>query len=524
MSARPPRPASSSGGTLRQVPPHEFLAWLDAHKREIASEWVERLSSSSSLYAERPLSELRYTVHGAFRAYREALASGRLHRIEQFIDYITRKRLKTSFPLCDVQHAFELFRAIVLRRLLEPANRHLLAGAVLPLNACLSYTINGFSDHFQRMHDHLVNNHARELERQVRERTAELADERLRYKALVEEISDGFFVIHKGRIRFANPAFCRMHGVSRDEAEGQPFLDFVAPASRPLVHEAYRRALAGQETPRILEYSRLGCPAERSATEMRARLVDLGRERVTLGICRDISERLAMEAKVREHERLAYLGQLTASLSHEIRNPLSAIKMNMQILSRKLELDGFDQRRLDITAQEVMRLELIMRQLLDTVRPLRPDPAPVDLNGLAKTCLELLEPRLAESGVQASLRQAPNLPRVTGDAASLQQALQNLLLNAIEASPPGGQIALWTRKGRAQGRAFLEIGVRDQGPGVARADLTQLFKPFFTRKRLGTGLGLVNVKRITEAHGGEVVVQGRPGRGATFAMRLPWLP
>jgi signal transduction histidine kinase len=231
-----------------------------------------------------------------------------------------------------------------------------------------------------------------------------------------------------------------------------------------------------------------------------------------------------MEAKIREHERLAYLGQLTASLSHEIRNPLSAIKMNMQILSRKLELDGFDRRRLDITAQEVVRLELIMRQLLDTVRPLSLEPTPVDLAGLARGCLELLEPRLNESAIQVSQRHARGLPQAMGDAGSLQQALQNLLLNAMEAARPGGRITVWTRRGRAQGQAFLEMGVGDNGPGIEAADLPLLFKPFFTRKSLGTGLGLVNVKRIIEAHGGSVVVRARHGQGASFALRLPCLP
>ncbi len=518
------RSSTTPGEIFPDAPAPEFLRWLEASKKEIMQEWAQRLAALSTRYAQRPASELRYTVRQAFNAYRDALATGSPRGIEQFIDYITRKRLKTGFQLSDVQKAFGLFRTIVLGRLLEPANQHLLAGAVLPLDTCLSYTIHGFSDHFQREHDALVHGHARELERQVRERTAELADERRRYKALVEEIRDGFVVIKEGRISFANPSFCRMHGVTWTQAAGKPFLRFVAPASRPLVNAAYRAALAGEDTARCLEYHRLGCPPERAATEMKARLVDLGQGRVAIGICRDVSERQAMEAKVREHERLAYLGQLTASLSHEVRNPLSAIKMNMQILSRKLELDGFDRRRLDITVQEVMRLELIMRQLLDSARPLRLEPGPVDLAGLARACLELLEPRLKEKGVQVSQRHARDLPPALGDAGSLQQALQNLLLNALDSSPVGGKLAVWTRQGRTQGEGFLEIGVRDSGPGVAAEDLPQLFKPFFTRKPLGTGLGLVNVKRIVEAHGGSVVVRSRPGQGASFALRLPCLP
>jgi PAS domain S-box-containing protein len=374
------------------------------------------------------------------------------------------------------------------------------------------------------MHDLTVNRHARELERQVRQRTAELADERRRYKTLVQEINDGFFVIDNYKIHFANPAFCRMHGVSVEEAVGRPFLSFVAPASRPLVRAAYREALTGRKSPQRLEYKRLGCPPELTDTEIRSRVVDLGQGRVIIGICRDISERLAMEAKVREHERLAYLGQLTASLSHEIRNPLSAIKLNMQILSRKLDLDGFDRRRLDITAREVTRLEEIMRQLLDTARPAGLEQIPVDLAELVRAAVELLEPKLGEGGIRLRQSHARSLPRALGDPGGLQQAVQNLLLNAMEAAGRGGGVRVWTRLASPRRERCLEIGVSDNGPGIAAEDLPRLFTPFFTNRDLGTGLGLFNVKRIAEAHGGSVVVKSRPGHGASFVLRLPCLP
>jgi signal transduction histidine kinase len=211
-------------------------------------------------------------------------------------------------------------------------------------------------------------------------------------------------------------------------------------------------------------------------------------------------------------------------LSHEIRNPLSAIKLNMQILSRKLTLDGFDRRRLDITSREVTRLEEIMRQLLDTARPLGLDPTPVDLANLVRGSVELLEPRLGESGIRLRQSHARNLPPALGDPGALQQAIQNLLLNAMEAAGQGGSVRVWTRLAASRGDHFLEIGVSDNGPGIAAEDMPQLFKPFYTNKNLGTGLGLFNVKRIAEAHGGSVVVRSRPEQGASFVLRLPCLP
>ena len=240
-----------------------------------------------------------------------------------------------------------------------------------------------------------------------------------------------------------------------------------------------------------------------------------------IGICRDISGRVAMEAKVREHERMAYVGHLTASLSHEIRNPLSAIKMNLQLLSRNLELDGYDQRRLEITVQQVSRLENILRQLLDTARPMAIDTAIVNLPGLARSCVDLLEPKATEKKVAIVERYGKNIPEIQADGGKLEQAVINLLLNALEAVPEGGRIVVWSKADQAKGNRSVELGVSDNGPGIDPSHLPRIFAPFYTSKPRGTGLGLSNVRRIVEAHSGAIEVRNRRPRGATFIMRLP---
>lgn len=512
--------AAPPGAVGPTTAPPAVVAWLEQERGHIISEWAERLAVLSPSYRRRPRHELFGTVQEAFDSNLEAMATDDLTRIERFIAYITEKRLNAGFPLSDVQKAFELFRSIVIELLLKPEHRHLLPLTLPSLNACLSHTIHRFSDHFQHMHELSIRQHAENLERTVRQRTAELAESERRYKTLVNEINDGYFVIQKERIAFANRTFCRMHGAELEDVLGQPFLDFVHPEDRRAISLSYHDAMAGRPAPQQLEYRRLGCPPERSATEIKARVVDLGQGPVTIGICRDISKRVAMEKKVREHERLAYVGHLTASLSHEIRNPLSAIKMNLQILMRRLELQGYDRRRLEISAREVERLEGILHQLLDTARPLNLRLAPVDLAALAESCVELLEPKAADKGVEIIRRHAPGLPLVSGDAGRLEQALINLLLNALEAVGRGGRIVVWSRR-PPRDPGMVELGVRDNGAGVAPEQLPQLFTPFYTSKARGTGLGLSNVKRIVEAHGGAIRVKSSPGRGAAFILRLP---
>ncbi len=504
--------------------PPRMLHWLQRHRFEIIEEWVDRVQRVSGYYAQRPRKELIGTVTEAFEADFEVLGLGRLDRMERFIDYITKKRLEAGFPLSDVQKAFELFRFIVVRKLKGQGLLDLLAESVDSVNACLSYTIHRFSDHFQEMHQMAISRHAQNLEKEIGVRTAELAASEHRYKTLVEEIHDGYFVIQDERIVFANRSFCRMHGAELEEILGKPFLDFVAPECRERVFESYQSTFEGRPIAGQIEYTRLGCAPEKAATEIRSRVVDLGQGPMMIGICRDVSERVAMEAKVRENERMAYVGHLTASLSHEIRNPLSAIKMNLQILFRKLDLDGFDLRRLEITVNEVSRLEGILRQLLDTARPLSIVTAVVDLSDLVKSCVELLEPEAAEKQVAIVQRHPKKLPRAQLDAGKLEQAVINLLLNAIEASPNGGRVKVWTKLVSDYENHTLELGVRDNGPGIDPEQRCHLFTPFYTSKSQGTGLGLSNVKRIVEAHSGEVDIRSRKGRGATFVLRLPCKP
>jgi PAS domain S-box-containing protein len=444
-----------------------FLRWLTANADDLIDEWVSRLSVLGPHYKVRPTSELYLTVNEAFHANLEGLSTGSLGRIERFIRYITEMRLQAGFLLSDVQKAFELFRAIVIERLEAPELAHLLPACLQPINQCLAFTIHRFSDLFQQMAEKAIRSHAQGLERTVRIRTAELAESEQRYKTLVSEINDGYFIVQGERIAFANQAFCRMHDAAPERVLGRSFGDFVTGDCRARVVEALRCALSNRSSGGQIEYTRAGCPLAEAPTEMKYKVVELGQIAVTIGICRDISGRVAMENRLRENERMAYVGQIAASLSHEIRNPLSTCTLNMMILQEKLHLEGFDRRRLEMTVRELTRLDSILHQLLDMARPMNIVPAPVDLALAARDCVDLLAGRIKESGVTVRQHHRPGLPLVQADLGKIEQAVLNLMLNALESLEAGGRITLWTRPVADQDARWVELGVHDNGRGLA---------------------------------------------------------
>jgi PAS domain S-box-containing protein len=499
----------------------DFLRWLDTVSDDLVDEWVTRLALMSVNYRARPTSELYRTVHEALQANREALATGALERIDRFIHHITELRLRSGFQLSEVQKAFELFRTMVMERLQAPEAAQMLAACVGPVNQCLAFTIHRYSDKFQQMAERAIRAHAQGLERTVRVRTAELAESEQRYKTLVNEINDGYFIVQGLRVAFANQAFCRMHQAPPATVPGRSFGDFVTPDCRARVLEAFRAALDSRSPGGEIEYTRAGCPPDQAPTEMKYKVVELGQIPVTIGICRDISGRVAMENRLRENERMAYVGQIAASLSHEIRNPLSTCTLNMMILQEKLHLEGFDRRRLEMTLRELNRMDSILHQLLDMARPMNLVPAPVDLALAARDCVDLLGDRARQAGVSIRQRHPSGLPSVRADRGKIEQAVLNLMLNALESLQAGGRITVWTRRQAGQGGGWVELGVHDDGQGLSPETRQNLFTPFHTNKNRGTGLGLSIVKRIVEAHQGSMTVKGCHGIGVAFIMRLP---
>ncbi|MCD4720475.1 MAG: hypothetical protein K8S13_11550 [Desulfobacula sp.] len=226
-------------------------------------------------------------------------------------------------------------------------------------------------------------------------------------------------------------------------------------------------------------------------------------------------------AALQESERMAYIGQITASLSHEIRNPLSSVKMNLQILSSNQKITGNDKRRVDISVSEVIRLEQILNQVLDFAKPLQLNINSCNICHILDSYIELLEMKFKEKNLSVVTTFEDKLPLITADGEKLGQAFINVLINAIESSDPFGKISVTFKKTIKQNHEYATVLIDDEGPGLDGKNREEIFKPFFTTKAKGVGLGLANVKRIIEAHNGFVRAKKRRFKGASFSIMIP---
>lgn len=221
--------------------------------------------------------------------------------------------------------------------------------------------------------------------------------------------------------------------------------------------------------------------------------------------------------KLIQAERLATAGKMSASFAHEIRNPLSSMRMLSQMLMQKPEISAEQRQSLQYILEEIERIDNIVKGLMDFARPTTLNLEQQPLVPILQAVLALMEANLTHHQIQLVPKLDPDLPDFQFDSDKIKQAFMNVVLNAMEAMPQGGTLTVATFK---QGDAVC-IKVIDTGIGISEEDIEYLFEPFFTRKEKGTGLGLANVKRILEEHNGTVEIESTQGEGTTVSLQLP---
>jgi signal transduction histidine kinase len=229
--------------------------------------------------------------------------------------------------------------------------------------------------------------------------------------------------------------------------------------------------------------------------------------------------------RLKERDRLAALGEMSAGLAHEIRNPLGAIKASAQFLAEPGDgAPGASREFLDIIVEEVDRLNRVVSSFLDYARPSSlASTDPIDANATIERTIQLLTPQIG-ANVECALELGKNLPAVRIDPERLRQVLINLALNAVQAMEGKGKLLVRTVARSSRDAAhphWVEMHVIDNGPGIPEKIRANLFVPFVTTKERGTGLGLAISQRIVSAAGGVIEARSTPGRGTTFVVRLP---
>ena len=221
-------------------------------------------------------------------------------------------------------------------------------------------------------------------------------------------------------------------------------------------------------------------------------------------------------------DRLVSLGELSAYVAHEIRNPLTGIRTTVQFVGSKFKPSDSRREDLDDVIKELDRIEQIITGLLMFARPPAAKPQPCDVRQVVDKTLDMLEIQLEDSQVRLSREDADDLPLLDADPDLLQQVFLNLSLNAIQAMPEGGELHVATgiRRYRTR-RSMVDVSFRDTGVGIPKELMERIFDPFFTTRSMGTGLGLpISVQILREA-GGVITAKNNPGGGATMRVSIP---
>ncbi len=235
----------------------------------------------------------------------------------------------------------------------------------------------------------------------------------------------------------------------------------------------------------------------------------------------DVTNEVQMKEEVERVSKLAETGHLAANIAHELRNPLSSIKGAAQLLRRGLPEDALQEHGefLDMIVQEVNGLDRIATEFLEFSRVTPPEMRPVQVGAVLSRLLQFMSAYLDDQDVRVVLDIEDGLPDLFLDRAQIEQAVKNIVINAVQAMPRGGTLTV--RACRSPQAESVDIDFTDTGVGIPAAKMDKICAPFFTTKTKGTGLGLAIVRKIVETHGGRLVIRSRPGEGSTFTFQLP---
>jgi PAS domain S-box-containing protein len=363
---------------------------------------------------------------------------------------------------------------------------------------------------------------ARRLERQAVARAGEVDEVTARLRSIIDSAVDGIIVIdERGQVEAFNLGAERLFGYAAADIIGRN-VSLLMPSPYREEHDGYMRHYLATGEAKIIGAGRQVTgrrrdgstfPLHLSVGEMRT-----GGARRFTGILHDLSARERIEEQLREQTALARIGEFAALIAHEVKNPLAGIRGAIQIIGARLPADGRDAGMVREIVSRIDALDALMKDLLVFARPPHPRPAPVDVAPLVALTADFLRQDPDLTGVDVTV--TGSVPPLYADAEMLKIVFLNVLVNAAHAMGGQGGVAVDIRAADGQ----CHIAIKDTGPGIPPALRDKIFTPFFTTKRLGSGLGLPTARRLVEAHGGRIDVECPSTGGTTVTLRVPTRP
>lgn len=336
-------------------------------------------------------------------------------------------------------------------------------------------------------------------------------------QSIVDSSPDTLFDLSSdGIINYISGNLQKGKGFIFRESKGKPFTEFVAPEHRTLVLAVWEDVKKGIYQPFEIEATEKD--GSKRTLLVTPRPIE-GTDRYVF-VQRDITEFKDLEKKFYESEKLAAIGQLSAGIAHEVRNPLSSIKMSLQILEKRMQPEGNDLKRFRIAQREVEHLEELVNDVLIYAKPAVPKKEPSDIRRIVENALALVERLVTDKNINIHIELEDSLPLLQVDSAMLEQAFLNIYRNAVDAMEVDGILRTTARR-TGNDPAQLQITVEDNGCGIEASELPHIFNPFFTKKKYGTGLGMTQVKKIIDLHRGSIEVSSKKAEGTRVMVTFP---
>ena len=360
----------------------------------------------------------------------------------------------------------------------------------------------------------------KQAERERHRLHQQLRDSEMKYRALIEQATDAIYVVElnedhaPSRFIEVNPVGCKRFGYSREELLSLSFPDVVPQDSRMIVR-LLEKIKKGQ-TSFTLQDEYVFPTGKIITTEFNVRVFKLNGKKVFLSISRDITERLKTEELLRKSEKLAIVGQLATVMAHEINNPLTAMKGFMQLL--KLTENENNQGYINIVSSEIERIESITNEFMAVAKPQMVKIQLNDISVLIDQVLMLLQPQAMMNNIKIRIELKPGIPLISCEGNQLKQVFVNILKNAIESMPTGGEILIQVN---ILDNNQVSIRFIDQGCGIPKERIPYLGEPFYSIKEEGIGLGLMICYKIIETHRGKVVIESEVNKGTIVEVTLP---